>query len=102
MVGYADSSRKNTMQFLYRVGEGEYTPEGGQLEIPLGVTVELNGATITSLKTGLDADLSSPPLPGSAGSLYPEGSDQRIIIERTGDKAWGAVSYFLSKSKRTG
>jgi hypothetical protein len=66
--GYAGSSLRK-LAFFYRVGFGENTPEDGQLEVPAGETIQLNGADIYSLSSGQQADLTTMPLPGSKGQL---------------------------------
>ena len=77
LQGYAgNTSRK--LAFLYLVGTGEYTPDGGQLEIPAGVTIQLNGGDIFSLATGQQADLTSMPLPGTPGESGPRGAMDRL------------------------
>jgi hypothetical protein len=68
LVGYeAGTSDRRKLFFLYNVGAGEFTPPDGQLDVPAGSTIQLNGGRITALGTGIEADLTSMPLPGSVG-----------------------------------
>ena len=69
MEGYEPGSLdQRKLSFLYVVGTGEFTPPGGQLEVPAGATIQLNGGIIAALGTGMEADLTSMPLPGTLGN----------------------------------
>jgi hypothetical protein len=68
LEGYAAGSvDRQKLSFIYVVGTGEYTPDGGQLEVPAGGTIQLNAGIIASVATGMEADLASMPLPGTDG-----------------------------------
>jgi hypothetical protein len=72
LVGYeAGISDRRKLSFLYNVGAGEFTPPDGQLDVPAGSTIQLNGGRIVALGTGIEADLTSMPLPGSFGEKQP-------------------------------
>lgn len=61
---------KSKLSFVYQVNTGEQTPQGAWLNLAPNTTINLNGATIRSMATDLDADLSSaPPLGKKVGSL---------------------------------
>jgi hypothetical protein len=69
LEGYAAGSLdRRKLSFVYIVGTGEYTPAGGQLEVPAGGTIQLNAGIIASVATGMEADLTTMPLPGTFGS----------------------------------
>ena len=71
MQGYEGSGPgidRRKLSFVYVVGTGEYTPARGQLEVPAGGTIQLNAGVIVSVATGLEADLTSMPLPGREGT----------------------------------
>ena len=69
MEGYeAGSLDQRKLSFLYVVGTGEFTPQDGQLEVPAGSTIQLNRGMIAALDTGMEADLTSMPLPGTHGT----------------------------------
>ena len=69
LEGYAAGSvDRRKLSFVYVVGTGEYTPAGGQLEVPAGGTIQLNGNIIASTETGVEADLTTMPLPGTYGA----------------------------------
>jgi hypothetical protein len=71
LEGYeAISESRRKLSFLYIVGTGEFTPEGGQLEVPAGATIQLNAGNIASIETGMEADLTSMPLPGTFGNAH--------------------------------
>ena len=71
LEGYEEGSLdKRKLSFSYVVSTGEYTPSGGQLEVPAGSTIQLNSGNIAGLGTGLEADLTSMPLPGTAGIRF--------------------------------
>jgi hypothetical protein len=68
LEGYeAGSLDQRKLSFLYNVGSGEFTPPGGQLEVPEGSTIQLNGGNIVALGTGMEADLTTMPRPGTFG-----------------------------------
>ena len=54
-----------------RVGAGERTPAGGQLDVRAGTSIRLNGGALAGAGTGLDLNLSSIPLPGQEGDTPP-------------------------------
>jgi hypothetical protein len=57
--GYGRDQSK--LSFVYKVDTGEETPPGAWLDLARNTTITLNGATIRSNATDLDADLSSAP-----------------------------------------
>lgn len=59
---------RRKLSFIYVVGMGEYTPPGGQLEVPAGETIQLNAGTIASVALGLEVDLTTMPPPGEFGT----------------------------------
>jgi hypothetical protein len=72
LVGYeAGTSDRRKLTFLYNVGAGEFTPPDGQLDVPAGSTIQMNGGRIAALGTGMEADLTTMPLPGSLGENTP-------------------------------
>jgi hypothetical protein len=73
LVGYeAGTSDRRKLTFLYNVGAGEFTPPDGQLDVPAGSTIQMNGGRIAALGTGVEADLTTMPLPGSLGENTPK------------------------------
>jgi hypothetical protein len=58
---------RRKLSFVYVVGTGEFTPEGGQLEVPAGATIQLNAGNIASVALGLEVDLTTMPGPGEFG-----------------------------------
>ena len=70
LEGY-DGTDKRRLSFIYNVGTGEFTPPGGQLEVPAGATIQLNGGGIVSLATSMEVNLSSMPAPGTPGEHPP-------------------------------
>ena len=71
--GFDNTRSKRKLSFLYKVGTGEATPPGKQLDVRAGTSIELNGGSIVGEGTGLDVNLSSVPLPGEEGifTCYP-------------------------------
>jgi hypothetical protein len=67
--GFDNIRSKRKLSFLYKVGTGEETPAGMQLDVRAGTSIELNGGSIVGEGTGLDVNLSSVPLPGEEGVL---------------------------------
>ena len=67
--GFDTMRSKRKLSFLYKVGTGEETPPGRQLDVRAGTSIELNGGSIVGEGTGLDVNLSSIPLPGEEGSF---------------------------------
>ena len=65
--GYDSVRSKKLLSFIYKVGTGEETPPGMQLDIKEGTSIELNGGSIVGEGTGLDFNRSSIPLPGQEG-----------------------------------
>jgi hypothetical protein len=65
--GFDSIRSKRKLSFLYKVGTGEETPLGKQLDVRVGTSIELNGGSIVGEGTGLDVNLSSVPLPGEEG-----------------------------------
>jgi hypothetical protein len=65
--GYENARDKSKLSFLYRVGTGEETPPGMQLDLAKDSTITLNGGNIFGSDTGLDADLASMPTAGVVG-----------------------------------
>ncbi len=66
--GFDTMRSKRKLSFLYKVGTGEETPLGKQLDVRAGTSIELNGGSIVGEGTGLDVNLSSIPLPGEEGA----------------------------------
>jgi hypothetical protein len=61
---------KSKLSFVYQVNTGEQTPPGAWLNLATNTSITLNGATIRSIATDLDADLSSaPPLGKKVGAF---------------------------------
>jgi len=86
LEGYEGTGKdRRKLSFLYLVSTGEFTPDGGQLEVADGMTIQLNGATIVGLATGVEADLTTMPKPGTVGSLSSNFSN-KITITKTGEK----------------
>jgi hypothetical protein len=72
LVGYeAGTSDRRKLTFLYNVGAGEFTPPDGQLDVPAGSTIQMNGGRIAALGTGVEADLTTMPLSGNLGENTP-------------------------------
>ena len=65
--GYESVRDKSKLSFLYRVGTGEETPPGTQLDLTRNSTISLNGGNIFGTDTGLDADLTTMPTGGVVG-----------------------------------
>lgn len=65
--GYDSVRSKKTLSFLYKVGTGEETPPGQQLDLKVGTSIILNGGYIVGEGTGLDVNMSSVPHPGEEG-----------------------------------
>ena len=61
---------RRKLLFVYVVGTGEYTPTRGQLGVPAGATIQLNSGIIACVATGLEANLTSMPLPGRQGMPF--------------------------------
>ena len=92
MEGYeAGSLDQRKLSFLYVVGTGEFTPQDGQLEVPAGKTIQLNTGMISAVGTGMEADLTSMPLPGTLGIANPF----QKIAALTG-KGWPDAAETLS------
>eukprot|EP00291_Cryptomonas_curvata_P009097 CAMPEP_0172190890 /NCGR_PEP_ID=MMETSP1050-20130122/23372_1 /TAXON_ID=233186 /ORGANISM="Cryptomonas curvata, Strain CCAP979/52" /LENGTH=835 /DNA_ID=CAMNT_0012865829 /DNA_START=620 /DNA_END=3127 /DNA_ORIENTATION=- len=83
--GYENVRDKSKFSFLYRVGTGEETPPGIQLDLARNSTITLNGGSVFGTDTGLDADLTTMPTGGVVGSLS-EPRREDIVIRRTGQK----------------
>jgi hypothetical protein len=69
--GYESVRDKSKLSFVYRVGSGEETPPGAQLDLTRDSTIVLNGGNIFGTDTGLDADLTSMPTGGVVGEHSP-------------------------------
>jgi hypothetical protein len=68
--GYALTNDSTRLLFVYQVGEGEETPAGVGLDLAQFSTVQLNGGSIKSARTGVDADFASMSSAyGSVGEL---------------------------------
>ena len=65
--GYDSARSRKSLSFLYKVGTGEETPLGQQLDIKFATSIVLNGGYIVGEGTGLDVNLSSIPLAGEEG-----------------------------------
>jgi hypothetical protein len=69
LLGYETPvTDKRRLSFVYFVGTGEETPAGAFLDAAVGQTIQLNGGSILSLATSMEADLTSIPAPGTNGA----------------------------------
>jgi hypothetical protein len=68
--GYDNLQSKKKLSFVYKVGVGEETPQGEQLDIVPYSSIELNGGSIVAEGSGLDFNQSSMPQPGEEGFLF--------------------------------
>ena len=57
--GYALTNDSTRLLFVYQVGEGEETPAGVGLDLSQFSVIQLNGGSIASARTGVDANFTS-------------------------------------------
>ncbi len=91
--GYNSVRSKKTLSFLYKVGPGEETPLGMQLDIRFSSSIVTNGGYIVGEGTGVDVNLTSMPQPGEEGKHL-----TRIQIFRRNmcEKVWCGLAGSLS------